>query len=214
MAGRRFLRDHVPVAAHTLWNHNIQYHPLIIAALPQECHQVLDVGCGEGVLARELSGVARHVIAIDRDAPTIALAKKQTSAANVDYVLDDFLVHPFEPQSFDAVVSIAALHHIGTSAALLRMQQLLRPGGTLAVVGLARSRRRADLMLNLAGVVADRLHKVTKTYWETSAPKIWPPAETYRQTRQAAETVLPGARYRRRLLWRYSITWTKPTERY
>jgi 2-polyprenyl-3-methyl-5-hydroxy-6-metoxy-1,4-benzoquinol methylase len=214
MAGRRCLRDHVPVAAPTLWNHNIQYHALIVAALPRDCRRVLDVGCGEGLLSRELSSIARHVIAIDRDAPTIALAKKQTSAPNVDYILDDFLVHPFEPQSFDAVVSIATLHHIGTSAALLRMQQLLQPGGTLAVVGLAQSRHRTDLIFDVAGVVADRLHKVTKTYWETSAPKIWPPAETYRQTRQAAETVLPGARYRRRLLWRYSITWTKPTERH
>jgi hypothetical protein len=108
---------------------------------------------------------------------------------------------------------VAALHHMGTSAALSQMKKLLRPGGTLAVVGLARSRPGADLMFDLAGIAADRLHKVTKTYRETSAPKMWPPPETYRQTRQAAETVLPGAHYRRRLLWRYSITWTKPTER-
>lgn len=201
------------MAADTLWNHNIHYHPLIIAALPSDCYQVLDVGCGEGLLARELSDVARKVTAIDRDAPTIAMAKTQTSAVNVDYVLDDFLIHPFEPQSFDAVVSVAALHHMGTSAALSQMKKLLRPGGTLAVVGLAQSRHGADLMFDLAGIAADRLHKVTKTYRETSAPKMWPPPETYRQTRQAAETVLPGARYRRRLLWRYSITWTKPTER-
>jgi hypothetical protein len=80
----------------------------------------------------------------------------------------------------------------------------------LAVVGLAQSRQSADLMFDLAGIVADRLHKVTKTYWETSAPKVWPPPETYRQTLQAAETMLPGARFRRHLLWRYSITWTKP----
>jgi 2-polyprenyl-3-methyl-5-hydroxy-6-metoxy-1,4-benzoquinol methylase len=200
------------VASDTLWNHNIHYHPLIIAALPSDCYQVLDVGCGEGVLARGLSGVARKVTAIDRDARTIALAKTQTSAVNVDYILDDFLVHPFEHQSFDAVVSVAALHHMGTSAALSQMKKLLRPGGTLAVVGLAQSGHGADLMFDLAGVVADRLHKVTKTCRETSAPKIWPPPETYRQTRRAAGSVLPGARYRRHLLWRYSITWTKPAE--
>ena len=202
------------MASGELWNHNIHYHPLIIAALPSDCSRVLDVGCGEGLLARELSGVVQQVTAIDRDAPTIALAKRQTPAVNVDYILDDFLVHPFEPQSFDAVVSVAALHHIGTTAALSRMQQLLRPGGTLAVVGLAQSRHRTDLIFDLAGLVADRLHKVTKTYWETPARKVWPPPETYRQTRQAAGAVLSGAQYRRHLLWRYSITWTKPTERH
>jgi 2-polyprenyl-3-methyl-5-hydroxy-6-metoxy-1,4-benzoquinol methylase len=202
----------VLVATDTRWNHNIHYHPLIIAALPTDCCQVLDVGCGEGLLARQLSGIARQVTGIDCDAPTIALAKEQTLEGNVVYVLGDFLVHPFKPRSFDAVVSVAALHHMDTTAALSRMQQILRPGGTLAVVGLARSRHRTDLMFDLAGVVADRLHKVTKTYWETSAPKIWPPHETYSQTGQAAEAVLPGARFRCHLLWRYSITWTKPTE--
>src|SRR5512133_3608045 len=73
----------------------------------------------------------------------------------------DFMTHPFAPGSFDHIASIAALHHMDAGAALARMGELLAPGGTLAVVGLARR-------------------------------------------------VLPGVRYRRRLLWRYSLVWTKP----
>ncbi len=57
------------------WNHNIQYHSLILQALPHDCVHVLDVGCGEGTLARELSSKVRHVTAIDLDAPTIELAR-------------------------------------------------------------------------------------------------------------------------------------------
>ncbi len=34
------------------WNHNIQYHRLVLAAVPPGCQRVLDVGCGEGMLAR------------------------------------------------------------------------------------------------------------------------------------------------------------------
>jgi hypothetical protein len=30
------------------------------------------------------------------------------------------------------------------------------------------------------------------------------------ETRRLARGVLPGVRYRRRLLWRYSLVWTKP----
>ncbi|HEU5008875.1 MAG TPA: hypothetical protein VFT67_18035 [Jatrophihabitantaceae bacterium] len=33
---------------------------------------------------------------------------------------------------------------------------------------------------------------------------------TYRQMRQLAEQVLPAVRFRRHLLWRYSLVWTKP----
>jgi hypothetical protein len=47
-------------------------------------------------------------------------------------------------------------------------------------------------------------------YWEDSAPRIWPPPHTFKQTHRLARRVLPGVRYRRLLLWRYSLVWTKP----
>jgi hypothetical protein len=36
------------------------------------------------------------------------------------------------------------------------------------------------------------------------------PLRSYGEIRALARRVLPGARFRHRLLWRYSITWTKP----
>jgi hypothetical protein len=33
---------------------------------------------------------------------------------------------------------------------------------------------------------------------------------TWAQIRTTARRLLPGVRYRRRLLWRYSLPWTKP----
>jgi hypothetical protein len=35
-------------------------------------------------------------------------------------------------------------------------------------------------------------------------------ALTYRDVRRLAGRMLPGARYRRHLYWRYSLIWTKP----
>lgn len=194
------------------WNHNIHYHSLILGALSPDCGHVLDVGCGEGVLALELSSKARHVTAIDLDPPTIERARRHAAVENIDYVIGDFLTHAFKPASFDAVVSVAALHHMGAAVALERMRDLLQPGGTLAVVGLARSRSPVDRAFDVAGAIGTRVHKLTKTYWETSAPKVWPPAETFRETRRIATHTLPGAHYRRHILWRYSLVWRKPTE--
>lgn len=192
------------------WNHNIHYHRLILRAVPSHCGHVLDVGCGEGTLTRELSSEVRHVTAIDLDVSTIERARRHNGAENIDYLVGDFLTHSFECASFEAIVSVAALHHMGTATGLERMCELLQPGGTLAVVGLAQSRSPADLVFDLAGAIGTRLHKLTKTYWETSAPKVWPPPETFGETRRAARLTLPGVHYRRHILWRYSLVWTKP----
>ncbi|MFF5209493.1 class I SAM-dependent methyltransferase [Streptosporangium sp. NPDC000396] len=192
------------------WNHNIHYHPMILRAVPDGCRRALDVGCGEGILARELRRTVRHVSAIDLDEPSIELARRHDAASDIEYLLGDFLTHPFEPASFDVITSVATLHHMDAAVALDRMRRLLRPGGTLVVVGVARSRLPADLPYEAAAVFGNLLYKTTKTYWEHSAPKVWSPPETYAGMRHIAEGVLPGVRYRRHLLWRYSLMWTKP----
>jgi SAM-dependent methyltransferase len=192
------------------WNHNLHYHPLILGAVPDGCQRALDVGCGEGILARELRRIVPHVSAIDLHQPSIRRARQDAAGPGVDYLVGDFLTYPFEPASFDLIASVAALHHMDARAALGRMRGLLRPGGRLVVVGLARGRYPADLPRDLAAAVANLLHKATKGYWESSAPILWPPPETYAGMRRLTAELLPGVRYRRHLLWRYSLVWTKP----
>jgi ubiquinone/menaquinone biosynthesis C-methylase UbiE len=194
------------------WNHNIHYHPAVLLALPNEGARALDVGCGEGILTRELGVRFGRVFGIDVHEPSIDLARRTGGPSNVEYVLGDFLTASLEAASFDAIACVAALHHMGTVAALARMKELLRPGGILAVLGLARSRYPRDLPRDAVAAVATRALRVTggRTLWVHSAPTIWPPDETFAQTQRAAEAVLAGARFRRLLLWRYLLTWTKP----
>jgi SAM-dependent methyltransferase len=168
------------------------------------------VGCGEGFLTRELGLVVPRVTAIDRDAPSIERARRHPGPAGIDYINGDFLSHDLPACSFDLVASVAVLHHLDLEPALARMRELLRPAGTLAAVGLARSSRPAELIADCAGVVVHRAYRLTKDYMEQTSPVVWPPPLTYRQVREAAAKVLPGARYRRHVLWRYSLVWTKP----
>ena len=117
---------------------------------------------------------------------------------------------PFELESFDAVVSVAALHHMGTEAGLTRMRDLVRPGGVIAVIGLAASARPIDHFYDLAGAIWTRILKLTRTYWEHAAPKVWDTSDSYREVRRTAERCLPGVRFRRLVLWRYGLVWRRP----
>ena len=149
------------------------------------------------------------MVGIDLDPAGIELARKLDGTGDIQYVVGDFLTYPLEPESFDAVVSVAALHHMDAEAALTRMRDLLRPGGVLAIIGLARSRFPADLPLDAAGLAASRLYRLRKRHWEHPSPTLWPPPLTYAQMRNTARTLLPGSRFRRHLLWRYSVVWSK-----
>jgi 2-polyprenyl-3-methyl-5-hydroxy-6-metoxy-1,4-benzoquinol methylase len=197
----------VPDAAR--WNHNIHYHRLILAAVPADAQRVLDVGCGEGMLTRRLRRLVPCVVGIDADPGGIELARQQDPDGQIDYQCGDFLTCALPSESFDAVTCVAALHHMPPAAALTGMARLLRPGGVLIVVGCARTRLPADLPWELAAALTHRL-RPTRTEWRQPGPTRWPPAHTYAQLRRLAVRLLPGARYRRRLLWRYTLTWTKP----
>jgi len=191
------------------WNHNVHYYALALAAVPPGCQRALDVGCGEGMLARQLADRVPHVVGIDQDAASVAAACRQDPGGQIEFVRGDFLSHPFAPASFGLITCVAALHHMDAAAALARMGQLLVPGGTLVVVGLARS-RLSDLPLDVAAVIANLGHRATKGYWEHPSPTMWPPPHSYREIRALAGETLPGVRYRRHLLWRYSLVWVKP----
>lgn len=97
--------------------------------------RVLDIGCGTGILAREVAtrlGSAGSVIGLDRDAGMLAVARRVAPA--IDWRQGDAQELPFDDASFDAVVSQFSLMYFSDRvAALKEMKRVLAPGGRLAV---------------------------------------------------------------------------------
>lgn len=113
---------------------------------------------------RELALGIPTVVDIDTGQPSIYEARDQVSGQRVEYLVGDFLEYPFGNESFDFIASVATLHHIDATAALTRIRTLLRPGGVMAILGLARSRLLRDLAFELAGLVAHRTHSLTRDH--------------------------------------------------
>jgi hypothetical protein len=88
--------------------------------------------------------------------------------------------------------------------------RVLRPGGRLAVIGLAAAKSIADRLAGAPGVPAALFYRAIYRKGESGAP-IMDPNLSWREVRAEAARLLPGARYRRHLLWRYSLLWRKPS---
>jgi SAM-dependent methyltransferase len=191
----------------TPWNHNLQYHPLILRSLPPECGRVLDVGCGRGTFTRKLVSRSREVFGIDADAATLAHAI--SSGGGPAYLAGDFLTYPFASESFDLITIVAALHHLPLRPALVRVVTLLKPGGTLVVLGLYRLHSPLDFAFAALGKPISWVRRLGRPPLDDGAP-VLPPAPSLADIRKAAEELLPGALLRRRLFFRYSLIWRKP----
>jgi len=192
------------------WNHNVHYQRVILNAVLPGCGAAIDVGCGDGMLACRLATRCAAVTGIDKDAPMIALARDRGhGVGNATFLEGDFLVHPFAAESFGFACANTALHHMDFAAALAKMARILRPGGRLAVVGLAGDGSPADWIVGAAGIPANLYYKITRGEGSPGAP-VMDPAMTWAQVRATARRTLPGVRYRRHLLWRYSLIWDKP----
>lgn len=153
---------------------------------------------------------ATHVVGLDLDGAVLDRAKtRHHGYHNIEWMHGDLMRVPLEAESFDAVTSVAALHQMDAVAALRRCRRLVRPGGTVAIVGLAASEWK-DLPFAVLAVISRQAFGMIYGHWQHSAPQCWPPPLTYREMRHLAERELPGSQYRRHLLGRYSIVWRKP----
>jgi SAM-dependent methyltransferase len=192
------------------WNHNVHYQRVILEAVPAGCGPVIDVGCGDGLLVRKLATRCASVTGIDRDPPILARARAATPASsNVTYLEGDFLACPLPDAGFDFACANTALHHMDFAAALAKLAALLRPGGRLAVVGIAQNRSPAEWLIGGACLPFDWYYKLTRGEGNPGAP-IMEPDMSWSQVRATARRVLPGVSYRRHLLYRYSLIWDKP----
>jgi 2-polyprenyl-3-methyl-5-hydroxy-6-metoxy-1,4-benzoquinol methylase len=192
------------------WNHNIHYHGVALGAVPSNCRRVLDVGCGEGLLARRLAGQCEEVIGIDADRDTILRARSASeSESRLTFVEGDVMSYAFHDDSFDFITAVATLHHLPLKLALARFRALLRPNGVLAVIGLYRADSIRDYAWFAAGVPASGMLGCFHRRASVGAP-LKEPEETLTQIRTACDAILPGGVFRRRLLFRCSFVWRKP----
>jgi SAM-dependent methyltransferase len=195
------------------WNHNAAYYPWIRRQLDRSAAKhVLDVGCGEGSLARYLASPGREVLGIDPSSEAIALARKQTGEGEgVRFFPLSLEVFDAPPGSMDAVLFVASLHHTDGEGAVRKAKALLRPGGRLLIVGLADPSGPGDWLLEALRVAPAKLG--TALHRERSSEELGLAVDyalpQMGEVRALVRRELPGAKLRSGLYYRWLLSWTK-----
>ncbi len=99
----------------------------IVAASPGR--ELLDVGCGTGIVARQFQAAGCRVLGVDADARMAGLARQR----GLDVEVAKFEDWDPAGRAFDAVVCGQAWHWIDPVAGAAKAAQALRPGGLFAV---------------------------------------------------------------------------------
>jgi 2-polyprenyl-3-methyl-5-hydroxy-6-metoxy-1,4-benzoquinol methylase len=96
--------------------------------------QILDLGCGDGMIDILLSRMGYHVTAVDRSEVVLKLARKTDDTGKVQFIILDLKHIDFPKASFDAVLIIETSGLMSKAedfAMLQKAAQWLKPGGKL-----------------------------------------------------------------------------------
>ncbi|PAZ13978.1 SAM-dependent methyltransferase [Streptomyces sp. SA15] len=157
---------------------------------------ILDVGCGTGIAARQLQAAGCRVLGVEPDARMAELARQ----LGVDVDVARFEEWDPAGREFDAVVAGTAWHWIDPVAGAAKAARVLRPGGLLAPF-----HHVFQLPPRLAEAIADVCERVVPDApFDFRAVAAGPALDTYQTLfDKAADGIREVGRYSEPEQWRY-----------
>lgn len=120
-------------------HHRLTAIPAVIQLLkPLSGERILDVGCGQGVLASAITGAGAHYLGVDASPRMVALAKKQHTG-KARFVVGDARkldsIEAVDSAPFDSVVFLLSLQDMDPLEPVLAAAgRVLRPNGRLVLL--------------------------------------------------------------------------------
>ena len=118
---------------------------MLAAVQPAPGSLIVDVGCSQGLYARELAQAGAEVIAVDYSQAFLRSAVRRAASANVSIAPTRSLAQhlPLADASVDAAVSGGTLNDCGDPPAVVdELARVVRPGGCLFSMSLIGSHKR------------------------------------------------------------------------
>lgn len=113
-----------------------EYEDLILPLVERHvrgARRVLDIGCGEGQVARRLAGLGGPVVGLDPTAAQVGVARDRDGGPSYARARAEAL--PCRSAAFDAVVLCLALEHVAAyETAIREVARVLEPGGRFVLL--------------------------------------------------------------------------------
>lgn len=95
-----------------------------------EGKEILDVGCANGAISKQIANMNFKVHGIDVLESSIRIAKEFNSTPNTSFEVRDLMKNHFEENSFDCVIFLETIEHVENPAQYLKeFHRILRPNG-------------------------------------------------------------------------------------
>jgi 2-polyprenyl-6-hydroxyphenyl methylase/3-demethylubiquinone-9 3-methyltransferase len=139
-----------------------------------EHKQVLDVGCGGGILSESMARAGAQVLGIDLAQAVLDVAALHAADANIDISYravsaEDLALE--RPAAFDLVTCMEMLEHVPDPAATLAaLSKLVKPGGEVIISTLNRNLKAFAVAIVGAEYVARVLPRGTHEYLKFIRP--------------------------------------------
>ena len=165
--------------AHRWWDPESEFRPLhrinplrldwINALVPLKNQQVLDVGCGGGILSDSMAQKGANVLGIDLSTKALRVAQLHALEAQTDGVqyreVSVEALAAEQPGCFDVVTCMEMLEHVPDPDSVIRAcGQLVRPGGWVFFSTINRNAKAFMLAIVGAEYVLGMLPRGTHEY--------------------------------------------------
>lgn len=106
----------------------------IISKIPKDVNSILDVGCGNGWVAKEFLSKGKQVYSLDISVTNPAKVNKLYQSQKHFGIAADSFHLPFNDNSFDCVIASEIIEHVFDPAAFIKeLFRVVKKGGSLVI---------------------------------------------------------------------------------
>ena len=203
------------------WSHNHFHYKYIVEHIDIQNPICLEIGCGKGELANQLTRKCRHIDAIDISSGMIKQAKYNFGDNHkINFICGDITTIQLEECSYDLIISKDAAHHIDFEWLCNLVNRVLKVNGQFILIDFYQLTTFLDYINSLTSTVADSICNIVYngriSEYTKAEKEIWKKHEMndncapFQNIKRISSQTLLSSTVYKSFFWRYILFWRKP----